>query len=128
FNDASFDYITSFFAIMYVEPIVHVLKEWKRILKPDGKCLIAVPHPVRKMMKYSGGNYFVKGRQKEVWKGVERFGYYRLFEDYIKAFYEAGLQLIALEEPQPVKESPNTPDSEVAYPHFLLFVLTHQEK
>ena len=126
FQGPSFDMIISLFSIMYIEPIVDVLINWKKVLQQGGHCLIAVPHPVRKMMRYSQGKYFVKGRQCEVWKGVERFGYYRLFEDYIRAFYAAGLTLIDMQEPEPVKENEMTQDSEVAYPHFLLFVLANE--
>ncbi len=124
FESQSFDLIFSFFSVMYKESLEAVLKEFKRVTKKEGAIILAVPHPVRKMMKYNANNsYFVKGRQEAVWKGVKRFGYNRLFEDYIEAFRQAGLVLHRLMEPQPVKETLDTPDSEIAYPHFLLFEL-----
>lgn len=123
FEDASFDTLFSFFSIMYKESLEAVLKEFKRVVKKDGAIILAVPHPVRKMIKYNANNYFVKGKREEVWKGIKRFGYNRLFEDYIDAFCNAGLVLHRLVEPKPVKESPETSESEIAYPHFLLFEL-----
>jgi hypothetical protein len=105
-----------------------VLQEFQRVLQPGGTILLAVPHPVRKMMKYNANsNYFVKGRQTEVWKGIQRFGYNRLFEDYVDAFVQAKMVLQRLTEPKPIKETPQTADSEINYPHFLLFELKKNE-
>ncbi len=123
FADNSFDIIISLFSVMYTEDLKALLKEFRRLLSPNGKIVIAVPHPVRKMVKYNAMNYFVKGKQYEQWKGIERFGYYRLFEDYVAAFIAAGLKLHTLLELQPIKETESTPDTDVSYPHFLMFTL-----
>lgn len=124
FKDETFHIIISLFSVMYKENLVSVLSEFRRILKKDGFILLAVPHPVRKMMKYNRSNdYFLKGRQEETWKGIKRFGYHRLFEDYVEAFVASGLNLVQLSEPRPIKENESTPDAELRYPHHLLFKL-----
>ena len=123
FENAFFDVVVSFFVVMYKEDLQAVLQEFRRVLKDDGMIIIAVPHPVRRMMKYNNFCYFVKGKKYDTWKGVTRFGYNRLFEDYIDAFVKSGLKLIQLVEPKPIKESLDTLDQEINYPHFLLFKL-----
>lgn len=124
FENSQFDTIFSFFTVMYKEDLGSVLREFRRVLKDDGTIILAVPHPVRKMMKYNQNqNYFVKGRKTEIWKGVERFGYHRLFEDYVEAFVASKLLLTRIMEPQPIRETESTPERDISYPHFLLFSL-----
>ena len=123
-QDKSADILISFLAVMYSKDLTLVLNEFKRVLKEQGFIILVVPHPVRKMVKYNNGNYFVKGKQYENWKGIERFNYYRLFEDYFEAFISCQLKVTQLLEPKPIKEAEETPDSEINYPHFLVFKLT----
>ncbi len=123
FSDTSFDIIIALFSVMYTEDIEKLLSEFRRVLKQDGKIVIAVPHPVRKMVKYNAMNYFVKGKQYENWKGVARYNYYRLFEDYVDAFVASGLKLAKLMEPKPIKEFEAMPDADVSHPYFLILVL-----
>lgn len=123
FKPKSFDIIVSIFVVMYKKNLDSVLREFRRILKDNGAILIVVPHPVRKMIKYNNMNYFVKGKKWEVWRGIKRFNYYRLFEDYIDSFVDSKLKIIKLIEPKPIKESKETPEIEIKYPHFLIFKL-----
>lgn len=123
FEDASFDAIVGLFSVCYTQDLAATLSEFKRVLKSDGCIMLLEPHPVRKMVKYNNSNYFVKGRQKEVWRGIERFGYYRLFEDYVDACVNSGLKIVELKEPKPIKENSETPDAEVNHPHFLMLRL-----
>lgn len=124
FSDNSFDMVISLFTVMYTEDLEKLFTEFRRVLKKDGKIVIACPHPIRKMMKYNAINYFVKGKQYENWKGVSRYNYYRLIEDYVDATVGAGLKLHKLMEPQPIKELETEPDEHTAYPHFLVLVLS----
>lgn len=123
FSDKSFDIVISMFTVMYTEDLKKLFKEFRRVLKKDGTIMIAAPHPIRKMMKYNNMNYFVKGKQYENWKGVSRYNYYRLIEDYVEATNEAGLTMLKLMEPKPIKENENETDEHISYPHFLVLVL-----
>lgn len=120
---SSCDIVISHFAVMYAENLEAVLLEFKKVLKNDGFIILSVPHPVRKMIKYNQMNYFVKGKHYENWKGITRFGYYRLFENYVDAFARNDLKLIQLIEPKPVKEHEQIPDNEISYPHSVIFKL-----
>ncbi|MCW1907874.1 MAG: class I SAM-dependent methyltransferase [Candidatus Saccharibacteria bacterium] len=120
FDDEQFDNVISILAIMYVQDIVEVLAGFKRVLKDNGQIIIAVPHPVIKMMRYnSKKDYFLRGKQYETWQGIKRFNYYRLFEDYVDAFTKAGLAITKLLEPKPATNH----EEKVQYPHFAVFKL-----
>lgn len=123
FEKGSFDVIVAFFVMMYKENLLAVFSEFRRVLKEGGFIIVTVPHPVRKMMKYNQLNYFVQGMQFETWQGIERFGYYRLLEDYVEAVVGAGLKLIKLEEPKPMQMTQGIAEAEFNYPHFLVFKL-----
>ena len=123
FKKKTFDIIISINSVMYEENLRVVFKELKRILKDNGYIVLLVPHPNRKMMKYNKGDYFVKGKKWEVWAGTKRFNFYRLFEDYVDEFSAAGLKLIKLLEPRPVKENKLTSINEMKYPYSVIFKL-----
>jgi ubiquinone/menaquinone biosynthesis C-methylase UbiE len=125
FKDNSFNIIISILSIMYKKNLTSCLKELKRILKKEGYIILVVPHPIRKMVKYNDMNYFVKGKKYENWRGVKRFNYYRLFEDYFNSFFDSKFKVKKLIEPKPPKETKKTPDSEVNHPHFLIFKLVN---
>ena len=119
FSDAEFDTVISILTVMYIEDLTTVLTGFKRIAKANGKIIIAVPHPLIKMMKYNAkNNYFLHGKQWEEWNGIRRFNYYRIFEDYSAAFNEAGLTIRNILEPEPISSSES-----VKYPSFIIFEL-----
>lgn len=122
FADKSFDLIISLFSVMYSQDLDAIYRGFGRVLKKGGRIVIAILHPIRKMMKYNGMNYFVKGKQYENWKGIARFNYYRLFEDYVNALEGTGLKLHKVMEPKPIKESESAHD-DTSYPHFLVLIL-----
>ncbi len=121
FDDKQFDTVISILAIMYVRDIDAALAGFKRVLRDNGQIIVAVPHPVIKMMKYnSQEDYFLRGKQYETWQGIKRFNYYRLFEDYVDAFMRAGLNITRLLEPKQITSQ----EEKVQYPHFAVFELT----
>jgi ubiquinone/menaquinone biosynthesis C-methylase UbiE len=123
FKNSSFDIVVSILAVMYKKNLNSVLKEFRRILKKKGFMVLVVPHPVRKMVKYNRMNYFVKGKKWETWKGIKRFNYYRLLEDYFDCFVSSKLKVIKLIEPKPTKGNEKTLSTELNHPHFLIFKL-----
>ena len=122
FKNGSFDVIISIFAIMYKESLDSVLVEFKRLIKKNGHIIIVVPHPIRKMIKYSKMDYFARGKRVEIWKGNKRFNYYRTMEDYINTITKNGLILDKIYEHKVPKESEESPDAEIMHPHHLIIV------
>lgn len=123
FQNGKFDIVVAIFAVMYKEILKSVLKEFERITNQDGQVIIVVPHPIRKMIKYNQNDYFVRGKRKEIWKGHERFNYYRIVEDYVNELSEIGLYLYKLYEPKIPKENEESPEFEINHPHHLILVL-----
>lgn len=130
FENAVFDGIISLLSIMYKEDLTKVLLELKRILKQDGTMVIVVPHPVRKMVKYSDFNYFASGLHYETCEGVKRYNYYRTTEEYYGLIKESGLIAESILEPRPDLDKPYKVINNVRedlYPHVLIFVLKKAE-
>jgi len=128
FEDEQFDVLVSMLSIMYKKDITNVLNEFNRILKNDGNIIIAVPHPIRKMIKYNNMNYFVRGKKFETWQKTKRFNYYRIIEDYINAFYDAKLIVTKVIEPKPPKENETMSELDLHYPHYIIFKLEKLHK
>jgi SAM-dependent methyltransferase len=46
FEDGSFDLVAAFDVLEHIDPDVPALREWRRVLRPDGRVLLTVPaHP-----------------------------------------------------------------------------------
>lgn len=120
FENSQFDMIVSIFSVMYKKSLDSVLLEFKRILKKNGEIIIAVPHPIRKMVKYNNMDYFVRGKRIEIWKGNKRFNYYRTIGDYVNAVTENGLLIDKLFEPKVPKEYEENTVLELNHPHHLI--------
>lgn len=112
FKSNSFDIITAIFSVSYKRRLRKVLKEFYRLLKPKGELFIVESHPIRKMVKYTG-DYFETGKHWEVFKDLERFGYYRKVEDFLNTAIKIGFVLKEIKEPKPRSR-------ENFYPHFLI--------
>ena len=123
FPARSFHVIVCIMAMMYKKNLTKVIQEFYRILKPKGIVVLAVPHPIRKMFKYNHLNYFVKGRKTEIWRGVNRFNYYRIIEDYIDEISKSDLIITGLKEPRPIAGKGELRYSETQYPHALILKL-----
>lgn len=125
FPKGEFDLVISILAVMYIEDIDKALAGFKQVMKDSGRIILVVPHPLIKMMKYnSKENYFLKGKQRETWNGIDRFNYYRLFEDYVDSFTKVGLVINKLLEPEPELSSAEAATETIKYPHFVVFELT----
>ena len=62
FEENSFDFVVSKWAVQTADSIDLVYKEISRVLKPDGKLIFLACHPMRQFMEKKGDvkNYFVK--------------------------------------------------------------------
>jgi len=119
FENKRFDVIVSICSFMYKQNLGSVLSEMRRILKPKGRLVFSVPHPVKKMVKYNDMNYFFRGKKVEKSNGIERFNYHWTFGDYVNAIANAGLVIGQAVEPEPSNWSCG--DLWIRYPHHLIF-------
>ncbi|MCS7106455.1 MAG: class I SAM-dependent methyltransferase, partial [Candidatus Aenigmarchaeota archaeon] len=97
FLEGEFDVIVSLFSLMYKKNLSLVFKEFRRILKKGGELILAVPHPIWKMMRYTK-NYFFRGKRYELHGKMKLFNYYRTTEDYINTLVSSGFVLKEVKE------------------------------
>ncbi len=89
----SFDIVVSILSLHYSKDLNNSFSKIYTLLKPGGICLIATTHPTHKMVTYNNGNYFRKGKVWYEWKGLKRFNYFYLIEDYINGFAKSNFQI-----------------------------------
>jgi ubiquinone/menaquinone biosynthesis C-methylase UbiE len=99
FKDNSFDMITSIFSLMYVENLGKVFVEFKRVLKDGGEVLIVVPHPARRLIKFTH-NYFKTGKTWFTHRKLKYFNYCHKTEDYVNCLIQNGFVIEKISEPK----------------------------
>jgi ubiquinone/menaquinone biosynthesis C-methylase UbiE len=118
FQDASFDAVTILLAIQNISPLSAVWKGIKRLLKPDGTCIIVMMHPSFRIPKASSWQWNEKEKRQErtLWsylssheisitshpgKGKESTTtthFHRPLQAYVNTLGNAGLCIDHLEE------------------------------
>jgi ubiquinone/menaquinone biosynthesis C-methylase UbiE len=113
FENKSVDVVVVKMVLQYVEDIHLFAKEANRVLKPNGKVVVAVDHPFNtqfhyaqsltgvKNPKYQGlKDYFNREPHTKLslWNKVELTWYPKTVGDYLQPFVEAGLKLTGIKE------------------------------
>jgi ubiquinone/menaquinone biosynthesis C-methylase UbiE len=99
FKNNSFDMITSIFSIMYVKNLKKTFSGFRRILKPGGELLIVIPHPARRLIKFTH-NYFKTGKTWFTHRKIRYFNYCYKTEDYINCLIQNGFVIEKISEPK----------------------------
>jgi SAM-dependent methyltransferase len=104
-----FDLVVSSLAIDYVRDWSVTLSEFQRVLKPRGRLVMSVLHPLSSYAYYRPKSAFGVHYVEGVWKGfggepVTVPDYYRSVEEIIMPVRRAGFQLMALVETKPLPE------------------------
>jgi len=99
FRNNSFDMITSIFSIMYVRNLSKAFLEFRRILKPNGELLIVVPHPTRRLIKFTH-DYFKTGKMWFTHRKIKYFNYCYKIEDYTNSLIKNGFVIEKISEPK----------------------------
>ncbi|WP_253778319.1 class I SAM-dependent methyltransferase [Goodfellowiella coeruleoviolacea] len=111
FADACFDLACSAFgAVPFVADVTALLREVARVLRPGGRWVFAVTHPIRWIFPDDPGPdglratlpYFDRTPYVEVdEQGVATYvEHHRTLGDYVRAIHSAGLTLVDLIEPE----------------------------
>lgn len=101
FKPASFDLIVASYSLMYSNKTKQVFKKFATWLKPKGRVIFSLYHPVHYYRKIKGFDF---SKSKKYWLplksyNVEVFNYYHPLEKYVEAIREAGFEIITLQEP-----------------------------
>lgn len=111
FADAAFDrVVTAHGVLAFVPDLVGALTEWARVLRPDGRCVFSLPHPVRWAFPDVPGpegltvthSYFDRlPYVEETRAGRATYSeHHRTVGDLVRAVAAAGLHLVDLVEPE----------------------------
>ena len=120
---ASFDLVMSRMALHYVEHLAPVLFMIRRLLRPGGRFVFSVTHPVitsylpvqtGPRTDWTVDDYFVRGPRERPWFGTTVTWHHRTVEDYFVAINDVGLRVKHLRECEPAAELLVANSSELA--------------
>jgi SAM-dependent methyltransferase len=111
----AYDLVISRLALHYVDDFQGVFAKVHQSLKPNGRFVFSVLHPVitssNRAARADGirldwivDDYFVAGKRDVVWLGSEVVQYHRSIEDYFVGLQAAGFTIEALRESRPRPE------------------------
>lgn len=110
----SADLVVSRMALHYLDDLAPVLVSARTWLRPGGRIVFTVPHPVLTCHDASQGagprsdwvvdRYFEPGARERDWMGTRVVWHHRTVEGYVAALTGAGFGLAALRECAPVRE------------------------
>ncbi len=128
-NDAGFDLVVSSLAIDYVRDWSVPLGEFRRLLRPGGRLVFSVQHPMGAYDWYRPPSPFGVQYVEATWKGftadpVVVPDYYRSFEEMVNPLLAAGFALRGVHETRPAPEleaiDPVKYARGMAYPTFMV--------
>lgn len=104
FDDASFDLVVCALAINYARDREATLREFRRVMRPEGAVVVSTQHPTSDWLR-KGGSYFEVMVETDTWTGMaeERdVSYWREpLSSLTEASFRAGLVIERLVEPLP---------------------------
>jgi ubiquinone/menaquinone biosynthesis C-methylase UbiE len=97
-ESGTFDIVASSLAIDYVRDWTQPLSEFYRVLKPQGRLVLTVQHPIGAFLWYKLPGYAGVQYAEAMWKGFGKDpitvpDYYRSFEEMVNPLIQAGFAL-----------------------------------
>jgi ubiquinone/menaquinone biosynthesis C-methylase UbiE len=108
-ENARFDLVVSSLALDYVRDWAVPLSEFRRVLKPGGRLVFSIQHPLGSYLWFKPDNAFGVQYCEATWRGFSEEpvmvpDYYRSFEEVINPILAAGFSLMGLHETRPAPE------------------------
>lgn len=136
FPDASFDVVLSSLAFHYAADFPALVQNIGRWLRPGGKLVFSVEHPVftaygsqdwyydenGNILHFPVDNYYLEGKRDAVFLGERVTKYHRTLTSYLGTLLENGFQLQRVVEPKPPEHMMDLPgmENELRRPMMLL--------
>ncbi|PLR98803.1 class I SAM-dependent DNA methyltransferase [Bacillus sp. T33-2] len=135
FPENQYDLVISRMVLHYIEHLDRLFSKAYESLKPGGRFLFSVQHPVITSSfrsKEAGGerqdwivdDYFSTGKRTEPWINSLVVKYHRTIEDYFAFAQKAGFTIETIREPGPSRDLISNPEEfnrRLRVPLFLLF-------
>ena len=123
FADASFDVILSSLAFHYVANFIDLVQNISRWLKPGGRFVFSVEHPIftaygsqdwyydenGDILHFPVDNYYFEGKRNAIFLGEQVTKYHRTLTTYLNTLLNSGFQLHRVMEPQPPEHMMDIP-------------------
>jgi len=138
FMPKQYHLVVSRLALHYVRNLHDLFERIRPTLKPDGRFIFSVEHPVLTSSNmatekldvfrdvWTVDNYFKSGKREVHWMGKTVVKYHRTLEDYFQLFHDTGFQLVNLRESKPNQQNfgnPHEYERRLRVPLFVFFVL-----
>ncbi|WIX32088.1 methyltransferase domain-containing protein [Salinicola sp. JS01] len=118
FDVGSYDAAVASMCLHYVEDLGGVLDKVASALRPTGRLVLSVEHPIctallagwhdseqMPRMHWPVDDYFTEGRRSTTWFVDGMIKYHRTLDTYLSAALAAGLSIARVLEPQPTAEA-----------------------
>lgn len=109
------DLVTSRLALNYVEDLPGVFRQMHEALRPQGRVVLTVEHPVitsnfeslvsGRRSNWLVDDYFRTGARPHQWMGQEVVKYHHTLDDWLDLVQHSGLRLERLRESRPSREN-----------------------
>lgn len=133
YPDAAFDDVVAALVLHYLEDWTAPLAELRRVLKPGGRLIVAVNHPIIFKVAHPERDYFAIGKWSEEYafngQAAVLTYWHRPLHAMTDSFTAAGFRTAVISEPHPAPEARELfPDELARFPSgaflsFLFFVL-----
>jgi SAM-dependent methyltransferase len=113
-HDEQADLVSSRLALNYVEKLQPVFQEMYKVLRPSGRAIISIEHPVitSNFASLAGlrttwlvDNYFKLGARVHTWLGHEVTKYHHTLEEYFDLFTATGFEIERVRESRPQRDN-----------------------
>ncbi|MDQ6684376.1 MAG: class I SAM-dependent methyltransferase, partial [Pseudomonadota bacterium] len=112
---ARYDRVVARLSLHYVAELDSVCRAVFRTLRPDGRFVFSVEHPLLTACAAPGGgeraegwlvdDYFASGRRETTWMKARVVKYHRTVQDHFAAMSDAGFVVESLRESEPRREN-----------------------
>ena len=123
FPDGSFDVVLSSLAFHYVKDFGPLVRNISRWLKPGGRFVFSVEHPVfiaygsqnwhygpdGEILHFPVDNYYLEGPREAVFLGEQVTKSHRTLTTYLDVLMQNGFQILRVVEPQPPEDMMDLP-------------------
>ncbi len=129
FEPSSFDLIISSLSLMYLKDVTPVIRNFYKWLKPGGRLIFSLYHPVRFLHKIDDFDF---SKSRKVWIHLDGcdvtvFNYYHPMEQYFDALITSGFEVRKYVEPLLPRRYKGWPEDNYRIPRSLVIEARKQK-